>query len=205
MELTHLHPNYFTPDKSLVASLFDTENKKTVIFRFVSWEASHDIGKAGLSYQHKIALINEVKQYANIWISSESKLPQELEKYRYPLPPEAIHHALAFCDLFIGESATMASECAVLGTPAVYINILALGYINEQDEKYSLVYNFREPTGLIEKTIEILNNTDKNKSYYQLQQKKLLEDNIDLTDFMVNFIENYPQSKHKYFQEVNKC
>ncbi len=36
---------------------------------------------------------------------------------------------LAYATLFIGEGATMASECAVLGTPAIYVNSLQLGYL----------------------------------------------------------------------------
>ena len=35
-----------------------------------------------------------------------------------------MHNALKYASLFVGEGATMASECAILGTPAIYVNSL---------------------------------------------------------------------------------
>ena len=58
MELCYLHPNYFTPDPHVLNMLGVKRNEKYVILRFVSWDASHDIGQTGLDYGTKIKLVN---------------------------------------------------------------------------------------------------------------------------------------------------
>lgn len=99
---------------------------------------------------------------------------------------------LAFASLFVGEGATMASECAMLGTPAIYVNSLTAGTLEEQ-EKFDLIYGFRNSNGVLNKAFQLLkvNNV---KQVYQKRRNKMLADKIDVTAFMVWFIENYPKS-----------
>lgn len=54
-------------------------------------------------------------------------MPAELESFKRKIPPEKMYDALAFSALLYGESATMASECAVLGTPAIYLDDFGQG------------------------------------------------------------------------------
>ena len=53
----------------------------------------------------------------------------------------------------------MASECAVLGTPAIYVNSLTAGSLEEQEKRYGLIFGFRNSNGVIEKGIELLKFT----------------------------------------------
>jgi predicted glycosyltransferase len=89
----------------------------------------------------------------------------------------------------------MASESAVLGTPAIYIDDVGRGYTTEQEEKYQIVYNYTESNSdqllSIKKGVEILKI---DKTSYAKKRTKILEDKICTTDFMVWFIENYPES-----------
>ena len=48
----------------------------------------------------------------------------------------------------------MASECGVLGTPAIYFNSLRLGYLEELEQRYGLVYNYRDANLLQERVVE---------------------------------------------------
>jgi len=193
IELCYLHPNYFTPDPAILDLLKVKNDEKYVIMRFVSWNASHDIGHSGLSLEMKRNAVKELSKYAKVFISSEGELPEDLQKYQIKIPPEKMHDALAFATLFVGEGATMASECACLGTPAIYVNSLAVGYCTEEDIKYNLIFNFRNSEGVIEKAIEIL-NTPNLKQEFQQRRQKMLSDKIDVTAFMVWFVENYPES-----------
>jgi len=193
IELCYLHPNRFTPDTSVLDLLGVKQDEKYVIMRFVSWNASHDIGHSGLSLEMKRNAVKELSKYAKVFISSEGELPEDLQKYQIKIPPEKMHDALAFATLFVGEGATMASECACLGTPAIYVNSLAVGYCTEEDIKYNLIFNFRNSEGVIEKAIEIL-NTQNLKQEFQQRRQKMLSDKIDVTAFMVWFVENYPES-----------
>ena len=72
-----------------------------------------------------------------------------LEKYKIPIPPERMHDALYYSSLYIGEGATMASECAVLGTPAIYANNLSAGTLEEQRSKYGLVFYCKNSNEII--------------------------------------------------------
>src|SRR5690606_37665377 len=76
-----------------------------------------------------------------VLISSESQLPTDLKRFAIKGPIHHIHHLLAFADLYVGESATMASEAAVLGTPAVYVADASRGYLNDL-ERFGLVTTF---------------------------------------------------------------
>ena len=197
MELCYLHPNYFKPDKSILKYLGVKENEKYVIFRFVAWNAAHDIGHTGLSLDIKRKAVKELSKYATVFISSEKELPNELKKYQIKIPPEKMHDALAFSTLLYGESSTMASECACLGVSSIYHDNDGRGYTDEEESKYHLVYNYSESRKdqelALKKAIELVQYT-KLQQENQIKHSKLITDKIDVTEFMVWFIENYPQS-----------
>jgi predicted glycosyltransferase len=100
---------------------------------------------------------------------------------------------MAHADLLVTEGATMASECAMLGTPAIYVNSLDAGTLREQEDKYQLIHGFRSSTGVLDKVLEIITSHGI-KEVYQLRRGKMLSEKIDITAFMVWFVENYPAS-----------
>jgi uncharacterized protein len=191
-ELAYLHPARFRADPGFREKLGVTCEEKLVIFRFVSWNASHDRGMTGLSTGEKEKLVFDLSGKARIFISSEKPLPPSLEEYRYSLPPDTMHHALAAADLFIGEGATMASECAALGTPAIYVNPQSAGTIDEQSG-YGIVFQFRDFSGVADKAKEILEMKDAG-DFFGAARAALLKDKIDLTGFLVWFIGAWPES-----------
>lgn len=197
MEMCYLHPDYFTPDPSIFRLLGIEKNRKYVIIRFVSWEASHDVGHSGISIENKINAVKAFSKIAKVFISSEGKLPSQLEKYRINIPSKKMHDALNFATLLYGESSTMASESAMLGTPAIFIDNDGRGYTDEQEQNYNLVYNFTESKidqeRSIQKGIELL-SIDGIKKEWKKRRQKMLADKIDVTAFMIWFIKNYPQS-----------
>ncbi len=197
MELCYLHPNYFKADPSILNLLGVKKDEKYIIMRFVSWNASHDIGHSGIPIEMKHKAVKELSKYAKVFISSESELPDDLKKYQILIPPEKMHDALAFSSLLYGESATMASECACLGIPSIFHDNNGRGYTTEEEEKYGLVFNYSESSSdqnkSLKKAIELL-ETPNLKQEFQNRRQKMLADKIDVTAFMVWFIENYPES-----------
>lgn len=193
MELCYLHPNYFKPDTEIYGSLGVKKHNKCIIIRFVSWQASHDIGQDGLGIEVKRKIVKELSLFAKVLISSEKELPKDLKPFQLNISPNKIHDVLAFASLYIGEGATMASECAMLGTPAIYVNNLDVGYCTEEEKKYGLAYNYRNSNGVISKAKELFNYPNL-KEEFQRRRNKMLSDKIDVTAFMVWFIENYPKS-----------
>ena len=77
----------------------------------------------------------------------------------------------------------MASECACLGTPSIYVNSLKLGYITEEAEKYNLVYDLIDDQEIVTKAVEIIQKHDKGP--WQEKRKRFLSEKIDVTDFIV--------------------
>lgn len=195
IELFYLHPDRFQPNIEIKKDLGLDENERYAIIRFVSWDAHHDIGKKGFSEKIKYELIEKLSQHVRVFITSEIILPPEFEKYQIAIPPEKIHDAIAFADLYIGEGGTMASEAACLGTPSVYINELNMGYLEEEKE-CGLIYSFRNLQGVIEKAVEIVTDP-KIKIEHKKRLKEFLYDKINVTSFIAWIVMNYPQSIEK--------
>jgi predicted glycosyltransferase len=192
-ELAYLHPNRFTPNPEVLKEIGLTENDKFFVVRFVSWEASHDIGQKGLSLEDKRKLIDTLKPYGKIIITSEKPLPEEFEEYKMRICPTKMHDLLYYATLLYGESATMSSECAVLGTHSFFIYFAGLGNTDEQEKKYNLVYNYKTDRESINSSFERLNELlqiDNLKELGRMKREILLKDKIDVTQFLIDLIEN---------------
>ena len=119
-DLSYLHPDNFTPDRALALASGLADNSRNYFIRLVGWQANHDIGHGGWDTDTLERFINYLGERGRVHISSELPLPAALAQYRYRGPVEHIHHLLASCDCYIGESATMAGEAVLLGVPAIY-------------------------------------------------------------------------------------
>ena len=191
-ELAYLHPDYFTPDPAILGQLGVREGEKYVIMRFVSWTAGHDIGQRGLSSGMKRTAVEKFSRHAKVFITTEGDLPTDLASYRIDIPPERMHDALYYATLFYGESATMASECAVLGTPAIYLDNVGRGYTDEQERVYDAVFNYTLSPENQEKSItagiELLQN-DTVKAEWREKRNRIIHDKIDVTRFVADTVE----------------
>lgn len=191
-ELAYLHPNNFKPDSSVLKKLGIKKNEKFFIVRFNEFKAHHDIGVKGIS--KKKQLINLLKKEGKLFITTEGKIDKEFEKYQIKIPVEDIHSTLYYATLFIGDSQTMTAESAVLGTPTIRCNsfVKRLSYLEELENKYDLTYGFKpeDEEKMFTKIKELLQNKNLKKEW-QRKREKLLKDKIDLTEWMVDFIEKY--------------
>lgn len=196
-ELAYLHPKNFTVDKSVMHDIDTNEKEKYVLFRFVSWNASHDRGHNGITYKNKIKAITHFEKYAKVYISSEQSLPKDLKKYEYSLAPERMHDFIAGASLVFSESATMVSEAAMLGVPSIYVDSTSRYYTKDLENRYGLCFNYSESQvdqgKAIEKGIELLKE-DNILYKWKTKNKIMLRDKIDVTSFMVWFVENWPKS-----------
>jgi len=193
MELASLHPNYFTPNPAVFTELGLTESDPFIVVRFVSWQASHDIGQHGI--RDKVGLVKALEQYGRVLITSEGVLPPELRSYQIRGDPEKLHDLLYYATLYVGEGGTTATEAAVLGTPSIFISSLALtmGNFVELEEAYDLLYSFTDDCTALDRATEILRDPA-SKEDWRVKQERLLADKIDVTAFMIWLIENYPRS-----------
>lgn len=198
-ELAYLHPNNFKPTGEIFNYMNTSKSDDYVILRFVSWGAGHDVGKMGFSNQDIIKLVSKLEKEVKVYISSERKLPNILDKNRVSFPPELMHEALYHAKLVIGDSQTMITESGVLGTPAVRCNDFVgksdMSNFVELEKQYKLIYNFNDAQCATEKVFEILNQNNI-KSIWKQKRHILLNEKIDLSKFFQWFIENYPENEN---------
>lgn len=187
-ELSSLHPSRFTANTS-----FQPE-KPYIILRFVSWKAWHDRGHQGISLAMKNKIIQELEKHATIYISSESPLPPEWRKYEVTLPPENFHSFLAGASLFFGESASIASEAAVLGIPSIYIDNTGRGYTHELEHKYNLLFRFSESDNEVQhalsKALSLLSDPNTPETW-QKRRTHMLGEKVDVCEWMVDYVEDF--------------
>ena len=200
-ELAYLHPHRFQPDLKVLSGFRLGPSDRYFIVRFISWKAGHDLHQKGMSFQEKERLIDILSDHGKVFITSENSLPPALEKYSSPIPPEHMHHLMAYATMVIGESATMASEAAALGVPAIFISDTSRGYISEQESNYDLVYHFtnKQTDEALKKIDDLLSRSGLGEEW-QKKRKKMLDDCIDVTGFIVDFVSSYPESLYRYRQ-----
>jgi predicted glycosyltransferase len=195
-ELAYLHPNRFKPDPSILDELGVAKGEKFVLIRFVSWAAFHDVGHTGILLENKLKAVKEFAKRARVFITSEAELPKDLREYGIKIPAHRIHDAMHYATLLYGESPTMASECAQLGTPAMYLGSFRFGLIEEQAKKYGTIFYYTESEEnqkkSIDKGIELLEDKSV-KQRWSEKRMKVLEDKIDVTEYMMEFVEQYPE------------
>jgi len=196
-ELAYLHPNRFTPDPTILSEIGLKEGEPYFVLRFNAFKAHHDVGVQGLSIENKRKLIEMLEKKGRVFITTERNIDAEFKNYQLILSPEKIHSLIYYATLLIGDSQTMTSEAAVLGTPAVKCNSFAgkLSVPNELENKYQLCFSYlpQQSHDFFQKIEELLNKQDI-KEVFSRRKDKLISDKIDLSSFYCWFIENYPTS-----------
>jgi predicted glycosyltransferase len=108
-----------------------------------------------------------------------------------------MHNFLSGVNLLVTDSGTMTTEAAVLGIPVVrcstFIGHSKLGIFKELEAKYGLVFNYRDPDQALQKALVLAQNPDI-RVLWEHKRKSMLQDKIDVTSFMIWFVEHYPHS-----------
>ena len=147
--------------------------------------------------EQKRKLIDLLKPYGRVIITSEKEIEPEFEEFRLPVPPEEILSLMAYASMFLGDSQTMTSEAAILGVPSLKCNTFAgkLSVPNELEEKYGLCYSYLpEDFDRFYNHVKRLLEDPITKDKWKEKRERFLSDKIDVTAFFTWFIENYPES-----------
>ena len=200
-ELAYLHPNHFVADKKVVEKYFSAETPYFIL-RFSSLNAYHDGGINGINTTIAQHLIDQLKPYGRIYITSERELEPQFEPYRIKIKTLDMHHVMAFATLYIGDSQTMAAEAGVLGVPFVRFNdfVGRIGYLNELENVYHLGCGIKaSENGAADKMYNVVEDIlamPNLKEEWQVRRQKMLSEKIDYAQFLNWFIENYPESQN---------
>jgi predicted glycosyltransferase len=184
-ELCYLHPNYFKPDSAALEEKGLLDRGSPIVVRMIKWDATHDFGIKRIQWEKEF--VSKFSKDYDLVISSEGVMPKQFEQFENPLPPHEYHNLLSYSRLYVGPGATTASECAMLGTPAVYTNPLALGYLDELEAKYGLVFQHTDASEIISAATNVLASP---KTLYEDRRANMLKDNRDVARFVSDAIIN---------------
>lgn len=191
-ELAYTHPSVFTPDPAVLDVEGLSRGEAFSIVRLVNWGASHDVGDYGVKNLREV--IDTLSHYGRVILSSEKNLPDDLKPLVLRGPRQNMLHLQAFAQLFFGESATMASECAMLGAPAIFVSTSRRGYIEEQQDRYKMVFSFNDPETAqqegLAKAVELLSDPT-TKERWQAKCDVMLSELIDVSRFIAEIVPQY--------------
>lgn len=168
-EVMYLNSDVFQPQDSIYDHLFLSRNEKFILIRFVSWNAIHDNLNSKIDNSSKIDFVSELSKLARVFISSEEILPAELEPYQLRIDPTKVHDVIYHSSVFIGDSGTMSTEAAYLGTTSICLN---------PDAKKFGVFEYYTDSGVLRletdlsKVVDIVSGIFDSKFNNELMERK---------------------------------
>lgn len=190
-ELAYLHPRYFEPDPQALVEAGLDPNVPFSVVRLVGWDAFHDVGFQGISPAAMETLVSRLETHGAVYITSERALPPFLAEYALPTPPELIHQVLYHADLYVGDSGTMATEAALLGTPAIRTNSMVgdgeESVFLELEQRYGLMRSFTDERHAID-AVEDLLSGDVDTTDWHARRERIVADYPDPNEVLVDAI-----------------
>jgi len=200
IEQLFLHSKQYQKSDTILSEL-GLEAGKYVLVRYIAYDAHHDLNVKHLSEEVKKNIIKEIEKHYKVVLSLEKPSNDPFyQPYLYRYAPEKIHDIEANAKFMVTEGATMASESFLHGVPYLYLNPLKCGNIDYQCEQYpyrsAQSTDEQEAIQVVKKFIALsIDNED--------ERKKIEDVTINPTDFLVWFVENYPESKKQEFDYIN--
>lgn len=191
-ELAYLHPNRFTPDPAKLAAEGLQPGEPFTLVRLVAWGSHHDTHDYGVRDIHTV--VERLAKFGRVLISSEAPLPPDLQPYERRGSRGDVHHVMAHARLLFGESATMASESAQLGVPAIFLSTSSRGYTDELAQRYELVLNFNGANALQADALacaESILSDAAAPARFAERHRQMLAEQIDVTAFVVEQVEQF--------------
>jgi uncharacterized protein len=191
-ELAYLNPKYFTPDPAKLAVEGLEPGEPFTFLRLVGWTSHHDVHGRGVTKLYEA--VEMFKKYGRVLISSEGNLPNDLKPYERKGRASDVHHILAYTRLLFGDSGTMASEAAVLGAPAIFLSTLTLGYLEEQERRYQMVFNFHDEAQALKCAEDIVSNAD-SVNLFRQRHDTMMSEQIDVAAFVTEQVERFARGE----------
>ncbi len=189
-ELAYLHPSRFDPDPEPLRTHGIDPDERYFLLRLSGVDAFHDVGFSGVSETGMRELLTYLDRRGTVYISSETALPEAYQQYELQFPPELMHHLLYYAALYVGDSGTMSTEAALLGTPAVRMNTMV--GIDEEPifrelEAAGLLYSFAEEDAAIEQVRSLVETAD--ESQWEHRRDEFIADKPDVTAELLHVIQ----------------
>lgn len=189
----YLHPNAFKLDYQLLETIGINLSRPYFVLRFIAWNANHDLNKFGFTEAEKITLVEKLLPYGTVYISGEGDLPEEIRKYRINIPASAMHQVLHHASIYIGDSQTMATESALLGTPSIRYNSFVgpndMTNFKVLENIFHLLHNFNQFSDVIEYIDNLLLDSTAKERWLK-KREAYYQEVGDINQVIVSYIEN---------------
>ncbi|WP_254862688.1 DUF354 domain-containing protein [Halovivax gelatinilyticus] len=192
-ELAYLHSDRFEPSPDRLRAYGVEPTEPYYFCRFRTWDALHDVGEAGLSRKGKRELVSTFDEKGTVYISSSDPLPADLSGYRSPVPPTAVHDLLYHANGYAGDSGTMATEAALLGTPAVRIQSFATDAESDMsnfvvlEREFDLLRSTADEDRAIE-LVEAMLADPSTPARWKRRRERVMAEKRDGTDVLVELL-----------------
>lgn len=196
MKLGYLHPAVFRPDETIRHKYGLPE--RYVLIRLTRLTAYHDYGIRGISPK----LLQDVIHFIEakgimVKITMEAAAEPQFGRFLLNIKPGDMHHVLAQSTLLISDGQSMCVEASMLGIPSIRYNdfVGKISVLEELEHTYALTYGI--PIGSEKKLfaqITALIEQPDLTTVFQDRRKRMLGEKINVTAFLVWFLENYPRS-----------
>ena len=195
-ELAYLHPDRFTPDAETVRASGIDPNTPYIVVRLASLIASHDIDTHATGVSNVEALVSALEKHAKVIFTGEAGIPSSLQGRVCTVPPEHLHHVMAFASLVIGDGITTCVEAGVLGVPAIIVHSWRLGYMVEMEERWQLIANRDHLEQALEVADQWLNmETRERRTLWQHRRQQLLAHRHDTTEILWTHVHELAKGK----------
>ena len=186
VEQMYLHSSYYSNGKTVLSEL-KINPQEYVIFRFIAYDAHHDLVAHPLPEDTKKELVKLAAKRFRVFVSLEKDNQDSFyDSYKLDISPEKMHDLMANARCLVTEGATMASEAYVLGVPYLYLNPLRCGNIDYQCE-HSPQRAFQTTIGEDAKTI--INNLLSVCIDYDEERRILEQKTINPTKYLIELVE----------------
>jgi len=188
MKLAYLHPRWFNKKAAKFKQPY-------FLIRTSKLGAYHDVGINGFTTQLLQRIVSLLQDKGSVFISSEGILDESLKPYELRINPSEMQDVLSNSTMLISDSQSMTMEAAMLGVPSLRYSDFAgkISVLEELEHVYGLTYGIPTsfPGRVFDKINELLSLPDMEKEF-QNRRQKMLKDKIDVTAFVVWFVEKLP-------------
>jgi len=196
-QLAYLHPDRFEARPERLRQYGIDPEERLFLLRFTD----SSLGRSdGLSQDAQQELVSTLSNHGDVYIRSAEPLPTPLSEHRVPVPPLLLHDLLSAANLYVGDSKTMATEAAVLGTPAIRYgqSTPEAGVLAELESDFGLVASFGTENRTIRAVRRWLAEPDL-QSTWRARRGQLLNETEDVTAFAVEQLDSlgiHPDDSH---------
>jgi uncharacterized protein len=151
-------------------------HKQTILVRLSAWQATHDLFiDPPINWRNVIV---KLSYHYNIVVVPAGSANPALVPWIPHLEVDDYHPLISLCDIVITEGATTAAEAAILGKPVIYTNPLRLGYLNELESDYGMVFHVNNDVELFS-CFEQITAQPSFQHYFKQKRARYIHDKAD--------------------------